>query len=90
MRAIFFTLLFLSFGVLGFSQNGPTTKSIEQSKIDQPSCSTSLRSLQEKKVMLPHTSTSNRSAISIISIIPALKLWLLPANFPNPFTKTED
>jgi uncharacterized protein YlxW (UPF0749 family) len=90
MRTLFFTLLFLSFGVVGFAQNGSTTKSADQSKADQPSCSTSLRSVQEKKSTLPHTTSSNRSAISIISIIPAIKLWLLPANFPNPFTKTED
>ncbi len=31
-----------------------------------------------------------RPDISVISIIPTLRLWLLPVNFPNPFVKDDD
>ncbi len=35
-------------------------------------------------------SLTYRPEISVISIIPTLKLWLLPANIPNPFMKDGD
>lgn len=35
-------------------------------------------------------SLTYRPEISVISIIPTLKLWLLPANIPNPFMKDDD
>jgi hypothetical protein len=32
----------------------------------------------------------HRPEVSVISIIPTLKLWMLPANIPNPFMKDEE
>jgi len=90
MRTFFFTLFFFCCGVIGFAQTVPTVKAVDQTKNDQPSCNNSLRNVQERKATIPNTTASYRPSISIISIIPTLKLWLLPANFPNPFTKVED
>lgn len=51
--------------------------------------------VQEPKLSIPQKtnksdSTSHRPEISVISIIPTLKLWLLPANIPNPFMKDDE
>ena len=32
----------------------------------------------------------HRPEVSVITIIPTLKLWMLPANIPNPFMKEDD
>ncbi len=90
MKTLFFTLLFVCCGVIGFAQTSPAAKTVEQAKNEQPTCSTAQRSVQGRKAAIPNSLQLNRSSISIISIIPTLKLWLLPANFPNPFTKVED
>ena len=44
----------------------------------------------QSKNFAPPNFTSYRNDASLISIIPALKLWLLPASMPNPFMKEED
>ena len=88
MKSIFFTLLFICSGIVAFAQTGQSPKIQDPFKSDQ--LIPSVRTNTGVKTTIPNAALTDRSAISVISIIPTLKLWLLPASFPNPFTKSED
>lgn len=88
MKSIFFTLLFICSGIVAFAQTGQSPKVQDPLKNEQ--LVPFVRSNAGVKTTIPNAAVTYRSAISVISIIPTLKLWLLPASFPNPFTKSED
>jgi hypothetical protein len=96
MKIFLATLIFTCFGLIGYAQSSFPLPKIQGQKnplssgasgknyLGVPGTGGSSKSCQH------NVSQSYRPDISVISIIPTLKLWLLPANFPNPFIKDDD
>jgi hypothetical protein len=98
MKCFVLTMLLIGGSLFAFSQTTfPYPKSIQGHKnnlVPFPS---------SKNYITPSNSASNtkhtgnntaasagRPDISLISVMPTLRLWLLPANIPNPFMKEEE
>jgi hypothetical protein len=97
MKCFFATLMLCCFAVLGFSQTTfPSARGIQCQKNNLPSGTSNKNYLTNYggnggSKAGGHSGANNyKPDVSVISIIPTLRLWLLPANFPNPFIKEEE
>lgn len=77
MKCFVITLSLVGISAFAFSQTS-APKPIQEAKQSNPQKANKTDSV------------SYRPEISVISIIPTLKLWLLPANIPNPFMKDDE
>ncbi len=96
MKIFFLTSILICLTVIGYAQSSfPMPKNQGQKNIFAPGASS------KNAPSVPGTGSASRSChhnvsqnyrpdISVISIIPTIKLWLLPGNFPNPFVKDDD
>jgi len=77
MKCIVITIMLVGISAFAFSQSTATKPGTEtKSSIPQKNSKSD--------------SASHRPEISVISIIPTLRFWLLPANIPNPFMKDDN
>lgn len=96
MKVFFATMIFTCLGFMGFAQSTFPLPKIQGQKNALSSGAQSKNYLtvpgtgSNSKSCHPNVSQSYRPDISVISIIPTLKLWLLPVNFPNPFVKDDE
>ena len=91
MKIFLTTLIFCCFGVIGYAQSTfPLPKNNVQGHKNHPAGTTNKVSGCTKTPPAPNNSIGLRPDVSVISIIPTLKLWLLNVNLPNPFVKDED
>ena len=97
MKSFFATLMLGCFVMVGFSQSTfPSPRSIQSHKSNLPSGASNKNYLSNygvncgSKASGQNNMNNYKPDISVISIIPTLRLWLLPVNLPNPFVKEED
>ena len=97
MKCFLITIVFICFAVVAYSQSMfPAPKNSAAFKDNNASCSGSKNSaLNQYGTGNPSKNTAgsnitHKNEGSVISVMPALKLWLLPVNMPNPFIKEED
>lgn len=95
MKCFLFTLSFCCIAIIAYSQSTfPLPKGIQNYK-------NNLNFLPgSKSYFSPATAGGKNSPqnnmpsykpdMTVISIIPTLRLWLLPVSIPNPFMKEED
>ena len=97
MKCFLITMLFFGFAIVAYSQTTyPLPKGLQGYKYFQnpPASSKSYiinsdfggSSKNPTAISIP----CQRPDMSIISIIPTLRLWMLPVNIPNPFMKDEN
>jgi len=97
MKCFVITMLFIGISIFAYSQTTfPYPKSIQGYKNNLVPFSSS-----KNYMATPATGSSLKNTVnnnmpcykpdmSIISVMPTLRLWLLPANIPNPFMKEEE
>ncbi len=97
MKCFLITMIFFSISVIAYSQTTiPLPKSLQGYKNNLPVPSTF-----KNYIITPGTGNNSKNTVqnnmpcyksdmSVISIIPTLKLWLLQNNIPNPFMKDDD
>lgn len=96
MKCFVITMLFIGISIFAYSQTSfPYPKSIQGHKNDLIPFSSS-----KNYITIPAAGSSVKCTgntipaykpdLSILSVIPTLKLWLLPANTPNPFMKEDE
>ena len=95
MKCFLITIVFTCFAVVAYSQSMfATPKSSAAYKDNNAPCSKNSVSNQygtgNPSKNAAGSNVTHKTEGSVISVIPALKLWLLPVNMPNPFIKEED
>ncbi len=96
MKSFLITLLFFSIAVVAYSQTSLPDrgsqgyKSCFNNAAYAKSFTTPSSNGQQSKNSSAVSLASYRNDAPVISVMPALKLWLLPAALPNPFMKEED
>ncbi len=96
MKSFLITLLFFCIAVVAYSQTNLPGRSSQAYKscLSNATYSNCVGTLpltrQQLRNNAPVTVVSYKNDVPVISVIPTLKLWLLPASFPNPFMKEED
>ncbi len=95
MKCFLFTLSFCCIAVVAYSQSTfPLPKGIQNYK-NNLNPATGSKSYYNPLPVAGKNSPQNnmpcyKPDMSVISIIPTLRLWLLPVSIPNPFFKEED
>ena len=97
MKCFIATLMLCCFAIVGYTQTTyPSPRSIQSHKSNLPA-GASYKNYQTNygvncgsKSGAQSNANNYKPDVSVISIIPTLRLWLLPGNFPNPFVKDED
>ncbi len=93
MKSIPATLMFICFGFIGYAQSTfplPKVQGQKNPLVTSKNFLTAPGIGCSSKTNTQNHSQGLKPDVSVISIIPTLRLWLLPANFPNPFVKEDD
>ncbi len=96
MKCFLATLIFVCFGLIGYTQSTfPLPKNIQGQKNNLSTGSAARNYLTNPAAgcnskQSTQVGAGSKIESSIISIFPALRLWLLPGNFPNPFSRDDD
>lgn len=96
MKSFLITLLFFCIAVVAYSQTSLPGRGCQGYKSSfsnstySQGVGTPPLTGQLSKNTVPATVASYRNGVPVISLMPTLKLWLLPAALPNPFLKEED
>lgn len=95
MKSFLITLLFFSIAVVAYSQTsfpgrGQCYKSPFSNNATTKTSSVLPVTGHQSKSSTTANAASYKNDGPVISVIPALKLWLLPGAMPNPFVKDED
>jgi hypothetical protein len=86
MKCFLVTIFFFCCAIAAYSQTGNTQKNQTQQKSENlPEGQTSAAT---KDKALPASSRTQKAPV--ISVIPTLFLWMMPANSPNPFIKEQN
>ena len=97
MKSFFATLLFCCFATAGYSQTTFASPRGVQSQKNPISTGSAGKNYLTNygvncgsKSNQQNVPNSYKPDVSVISVIPTLRLWLLPANLPNPFVKDDE
>jgi hypothetical protein len=97
MKCIFATFMLCCLAITGFSQTTfSSARGFQSQKNNLPPGASGKNYLTTAGVNCGSKGSAHNNAnnykpdVSVISIIPTLRLWLLPVNLPNPFMKDED
>ena len=97
MKCFLITMLFIGVSIFAYSQTTfPYPKSIQGYKNNfvpfaaSKENHTTLATGNNVKSSVNTNVPFYKADMSVLSIIPTLKLWVLPVNIPNPFIKEED
>ncbi|MBC7866158.1 MAG: hypothetical protein H7X88_01375 [Gloeobacteraceae cyanobacterium ES-bin-316] len=94
MKCFLITMLFFFCSVLAYSQTNLQQQRSGQTKSNTPAQSQTNRSASPaagiSKNEPQNTGSSSAAGVTVISPVPALILWKLPVNLPNPFMKEND
>ncbi len=96
MKSFLITLLFFCIAVVAYSQTSLPGRSSQgyKSCFSNPAYSKGICTTpsggQPIRNNAPLSVASYRNDAPVISVMPTLKLWLLPAVVPNPFMKEEE
>ena len=97
MKCLIATLMLCCIAIVGYTQSTfPSPRNIQSHKSNLPAGASNKNYLTNYGVNCGSKTSTQSNAnnykpdISVISIIPTLRLWLLPVNLPNPFMRDED
>ncbi len=96
MKSFLATLIFAFYGFISYAQSTFPLPKIQGQKNQLSSGAQGKNFLTNpgggcsSKGNTQSASQGLRPDVSVISIIPTLRLWLMPVNFPNPFVKDDD
>ncbi|HSN59705.1 MAG TPA: hypothetical protein VLR49_02130 [Ferruginibacter sp.] len=97
MKGFLITIVFFCIAIVAYSQSTyPLPKGLQGYKGNFSSPLTSKQYLlnpatgNSSKITPAVSIPCYRPDMSLVCIIPTLKLWVLPASIPNPFMKEED